>query len=248
MRSQICSNRICYSLNKERDQFLHLMRLYSIKPTIQINPPKKPKFLRNNQSKLMENAKKQLQIDYENMILAKKINDIKLKNGRYNQKIIRPKTDYPAFRRSYFNCKYDDIVKMKNIIKDNIFITQRINSAKSYYPTGYLYEEAQKQEKYLHNLIKKSKIVRRPPELNFCDIDQFRDIVQNNNDVIEEVEEDDEKSKGGRKEEGSENEKEEVKEEEEKKDDNTNNNINREIVKNVSTNNSTGQKEINEGN
>ena len=244
MRSQTCSNKICSSLNKEREQFLHLMRLYSIKPTIQINPPKKPKFLKNNQSKLMENAKKQFKIDYENMILAKKINDIKIKNGRYNKNVIRPKTDYPAFRRSYFNCKYEDIEKMKDIIIRNIFITQRINSAKSYYSTENLFEEAKKQEKYLHNIMNKSKSVRRPPELNFCDIDQFKDLVEKNEDVIEEVEEDDEKSKGGKKDVENENEKEDKKEGEEKKDNNINNNVNKEIVKNSSTNNSTGhQKE-----
>ena len=233
------SSKICYSLNKEREQFLHLMRLYTIKPTIKIIPPKKPKFLKINQSKLMENAKRQLKIDYENMILAKKINDIKIKNGRYNQNVIRPKTDYPAFRRSYFNYKYDDIEKMKNIIQQNIFITKRINSAKSYYPTENLFEEAQKQEQYLHNLLNKSKSVSKPPELSFYDIDQFRDLAQKNEDIIEEVEEDDEKSKGGKKEVGKENEMEEIKEEEEKKD---NNNVNKEIVKNISTNSSTVQK------
>jgi len=42
MKKALYSNKICYSLDKEREQFLHLRRLYSIKPTLKIESPIQP--------------------------------------------------------------------------------------------------------------------------------------------------------------------------------------------------------------
>ena len=212
MKKALYSNKICYSLDKEREQFLHLRRLYSIKPTLKIESPIQPKFLKNNKSKILKKAQTQLKIDYENDILTRKILDIKLKKGSYNQNILRPKSDYPAFRRTYFNYKYQDIEKMQEILKDNINLNYRLNNVKSYYKTEDMYEEARKQEKYLNNILAKNKTIKIPPTLNYYDIEQYKNLVEsqieNQNDDENIIEEDE---REGDEEEGEENKKDEKK-------------------------------------
>ena len=218
MKKALYSNKICYSLDKEREQFLHLRRLYSIKPTLKIESPIQPKFLKNNKSKILKKAQTQLKIDYENDILTRKILDIKLKEGSYNQNILRPKSDYPAFRRTYFNYKYQDIEKMQEILKDNINLNYRLNNVKSYYKTEDMYEEARKQEKYLNNILAKNKTIKIPPTLNYYDIEQYKNLVEsqieNQNDDENIIEEDE---REGDEEEGEENKKDEKKEKNEDK-------------------------------
>jgi len=218
MKKALYSNKICYSLDKEREQFLHLRRLYSIKPTLKIESPIQPKFLKNNKSKILKKAQTQLKIDYENDILTRKILDIKLKKGSYNQNILRPKSDYPAFRRTYFNYKYQDIEKMQEILKDNINLNYRLNNVKSYYKTEDMYEEARKQEKYLNNILAKNKTIKIPPTLNYYDIEQYKNLVEsqieNQNDDENIIEEDE---REGDEEEGEENKKDEKKEKNEDK-------------------------------
>ena len=207
-----------FSIDEEREQFLHLRRLYSIKPTLKIESPIQPKFLKNNKSKILKKAQTQLKIDYENDILTRKILDIKLKKGSYNQNILRPKSDYPAFRRTYFNYKYQDIEKMQEILKDNINLNYRLNNVKSYYKTEDMYEEARKQEKYLNNILAKNKTIKIPPTLNYYDIEQYKNLVEsqieNQNDDENIIEEDE---REGDEEEGEENKKDEKKEKNEDK-------------------------------
>jgi len=218
MKKAIYSNKICYSLDKEREQFLHLRRLYSIKPTLKIESPIQPKFLKNNKSKLLKKAQTQLRIDYENDILARKILEINFKKGSYNQNILRPKSDYPAFRRTYFNYKYHDIEKMKSILEDNINLNNRLNNVKSYYKTEDMNEEARKQERYLNNILAKNKAIKTPPNLNYFDIDQYRNLLEaqiENENLDENIIEEDER-------EGDEEEGEEKKDEKKEKDGNKN--------------------------
>ena len=266
MKKTLYLNQICYSLDKERDQFLHLRRLYTIKPTMKIDPPIKPKFLKINKSKLLKRAQTQLRIDYENDILYGKIREINSKTGEYNEKKLKPKNDYPAFRRSYYNYKYQDIEKMKTILEDNINLDNRLKKVKPYYKTEDINEEARKQEKYLNNILAKSKMIKRPPPLNYYDIEQYKNLVeaQNENEkqdqnIIEEderegEEEEDEKEKKKKKEINDEKNG----NEEENKENNGNNNIeenkekedekinNKEGKKNnvSTTNNSTKDKNI----
>ena len=233
MKKTLYLNQICYSLDKERDQFLHLRRLYTIKPTMKIDPPIKPKFLKINKSKLLKRAQTQLRIDYENDILYGKIREINSKTGEYNEKKLKPKNDYPAFRRSYYNYKYQDIEKMKTILEDNINLDNRLKKVKPYYKTEDINEEARKQEKYLNNILAKSKMIKRPPPLNYYDIEQYKNLVeaQNENEkqdqnIIEEderegEEEEDEKEKKKKKEINDEKNG----NEEENKENNGNNNI-----------------------
>ena len=262
MKKSLYLNQICNSLDKERDQFLHLRRLYTIKPTLKIEPPIKPKFLKINRSKILKRAQTQLRIDYENDILYnKKLVDIQLKTGEYNQNKLKPKKDYPAFRRTYFNYKYQDIEKMKTILEDNINWKNRLDNVKPYYKTEDINEEARKQEQYLNNILSKNKMIKIPPPLNYYDIDQYKNLVeaQNENEnkdenIIEEDEregddEDEEKEKEKKNENDKNNkDKNENKNNNKENVNNNNNNENKDEPKknNVSTtNNSTNAKNNN---
>ena len=260
MKKSFYLNKICYSLDKERDQFLHLRRLYTIKPTLKIDPPVKPKFLKINRSKLLKRAQTQLQIDYENDILYRKVQEIHNRKGEYNEKKIKPKNDYPAFRRSYYNYKYQDIEKMRTILEDNINLDNRLKKVKPYYKTEDINEEARKQEQYLNNILAKNRMIKVPPPLNYFDLEQYKNLVeaQNENENQDEniIEEDEDKKKKKDKEEkkGNDNENKENNKnngnegndnKEENKDGNENENKNKEGKKNNSTtNNSTKDKNI----
>ena len=231
MKKSLYLNDICYSLDRERDQFLHLRRLYTIKPTLKIEPPVTPKFLKNNKSKLLKRAQTQIKIDYENDILFRKILEINLKKGEYNKNIIKPKNDYPAFRRTYFNYKYQDIEKMKTVFEDNKYFYNRLNKVKSHYNTEDMNEEARKQEKYLNNILEKNKAVKVPPTLNYYDIDQYTNLVEAQNEkenedenIIEEDEREGEEEEGEENKNNDKNEK--NKNNEDKKNENVNVNLN----------------------
>ena len=254
MKKSLYLNQICNSLDKERDQFLHLRRLYTIKPTLKIEPPIKPKFLKINRSKILKRAQTQLRIDYENDILYnKKLVDIQLKKGEYNQNKLKPKKDYPAFRRTYFNYKYQDIEKMKTILEDNINWKNRLDNVKPYYKTEDINEEARKQEQYLNNILSKNKMIKIPPPLNYYDIDQYKNLVeaQNENEnkdenIIEEDEregddEDEEKEKEKKNENDKNNKAKNENNNNNKENVNNNNNENKDEPKknNVSTTNNT---------
>ena len=265
MKKSFYLNKICYSLDKERDQLLHLRRLYTIKPTLKIEPPVKPKFLKINKSKLLKRAQTQLRIDYENDILERRVSEIKNKKGQYNQNILRPKSDYPAFRRTYFNYKYQDIEKMKTILEDNIIYQYRLSKVKPYYKTEDINEEAKKQKQYLNNILAKNRVIKIPPPLNYYDIDQYKNLVEAQNveenqdeNIIEEDEregdeegegeekkkEKEEKEKKDKKQKEQKNEKneEEKKEKEKEKEDKNKNKEEQKKNNNSTTNNSTHDK------
>ena len=263
MKKSLYLNKICYSLDKERDQLLHLRRLYTIKPTMKIDPPIQPNFLKINRSKILKRAQTQLQIDYENDILYRKVAEIHSRKGEYNEKKIKPKKDYPAFRRSYYNYKYQDLEKMKTILEDNINLDNRLKKVKPYYKTEDINEEARKQEQYLNNILAKRRMIKIPSPLNYFDIEQYKDLVeaQNENEnqdqnIIEEderegeeEEDEGEKKKKKKKKEinneknGIENENNEDNNIKENKRENINN---KEVKKNniSTTNNSTKDKNI----
>ena len=69
---------------------------------------------------------------------------------------------------------------------------------KSYYDFETMTEEAKNQVKYMNNLLKQNRFIKRPPSLNYIDIDKYRKLIEaqneeeelydegDNNDVIEE--------------------------------------------------------------
>ena len=251
MKRQLYLNEICDSLDKERDQLLHLRRLYTIKPTFKIKSPKKPKFLIQNNSRLLKRAETQYNIDVQNMILRNRLSYINNKDGPYNQNYLRPKTGLPAFKKSFINYSFQDIERMRKIVKENIKFYNKVNNMKSYYDFETMTEEAKNQVKYMNNLLKQNRFINRPPSLNYIDIDKYRKLIEaqneeeelydegDNNDVIEEDVKEEEKENEEKKENVNNND-------EDKNKERDNLNIKKEEKKNniSTTNNSTKEKNI----
>ena len=253
MKRQLYLNEICTSLDKERDQLLHLRRLYTIKPTFKIKSPKKPKFLIQNNSRLLKRAQTQYNIDYENMILRNRLYYISTKNGPYNKYYLRPKSGLPAFKKKFINYSFQEVENMRKTLQENFKFYNKINNMKSYYDFQNMNEEAKKQIKYMNNLLSKNRYIKRPPNLSYIDINRYRKFIdsqienddnnqEEENGIIEEDIKEEEKENESKKERG------------EEINDNNNINENGEILNkkkedkknNISTtNNSTKEKNIN---
>ena len=254
MKRQLYLNEICDSLDKERDQLLHLRRLYTIKPSFKIKSPKKPKFLIQNNSRLLKRAETQYNIDVQNMILRNRLSYINNKDGPYNQNYLRPKTGLPAFKKNFINYSFQDIERMRKIVKENIKFYNKVNNMKSYYDFETMTEEAKNQVKYMNNLLKQNRFIKRPPSLNYIDIDKYRKLIEaqneeeelydegDNNDVIEEdVKEEEKENEEKKGNVNNDNNNDEGKDKE-----GGNSNIKKEEKKNniSTTNNSTKEKNI----
>ena len=248
MKKQLYLNEICDSLEKERDQLMHLRRLYSIKPTFKIKSPKKPKFLINNYSRLLTRAQTQYNIDYENMKLRDRLSYISTKNGPYNKNDLRPKSGLHLFKKTFINYSFQDVENMRKTLMDNIKMYDRVNNMKSYYDFDTINKEAKLQVKYMNNISQQNRYIKKPPSLNFIDIEKFKRYIETLNDNEEINKENDNDTI-------EEDAKEEEKENEEKiKDNNNNNNKDEkednsgsvlENKKNITTtNNSTKEKNL----
>lgn len=85
---------------------------------------------------------------------------------------------------------------MKSILEDNINLNNRLNNVKSYYTTEDMNEEARKQERYLNNILAKNKAIKTPPNLNYFDIDQYKNLLEaqiENENLDENIIEEDER-------------------------------------------------------
>ena len=252
MKRQLFLNEICDSLDRERDHLMHLKRLYTIKPTFKIKSPKKPKFLLNNISRELKRAQTQYNIENENMILRDRLSYIYSKKGPYNQKYLRPKSGLPAFKKTYINYSFQDIENMKKTLQENIKIYNKVNNMRSYYEFKDINKEAKLQVKYMNNLLKENRHIKKPPSLDYINFEQFKQLIEaqneneneneeinnDNNGVIEEDTKEDENEKNDEK-----NEENGINEENK---DTCNNNDNKGNKKyNVSTtNNSTKDKNL----
>ena len=247
MKRQLYLNEICDSLEKEREQLLHLRRLYTIKSTFKIKSPIKPKFLIQNNSRILKRAQTQYNIDYENMILRNRLSYINTKNGPYNQNYLRPKSGLPAFKKTFINYSFQEAENIRNIIQNNIKFYNKINNMKSYYDSDTMKQEAKNQVKYMNNLLSQNRYIKRPPNLSYIDIEQYKKFIESqneneneeDNDVIEEdiKEEENESKKNGEEVNGGDNNIENEENEENKKQNEKKNNIS-------TTNNSTKEKNI----
>ena len=248
MKRKLFLNEICDSLDRERDHLLHLQRLYTIKPTLEIKSPIKPRFLIQNNSRLLKRAQTQYNIDYENEILKNRLSYINTKNGPYNQNYLRPRSGLPAFRKTYINYSFQDVENMRKTFQENIKFYNKVNNMKSYYDYQTLNKEAKNQVKYMNYLLRQNKYIKKPPTLNYIDIDQYRKLVEQQNeegdneiieeDIKEEEKENDDKINKGEEINGNNNKN------QDKNEENVNKNRNDKKINVSTTNNSTKEKNI----
>ena len=256
MKRQLFLNEICDSLDKEKDHLMHLKRLYTMKPTFKIKPPKKPKFLAHNFSRELKRAQTQYNIDYENEIMKNRLSYINTKNGPYNQNYLRPKSGLPAFRKTFIKYSFQEVETMQKIFKENIKFYNKVNNMKSYYDNQTMNKEAKKQVKYMNNLLGQNKFIKRPPSLNYIDFEQYKRLVEQqneeDNDIIEEDikeeenDNEDNMNKGEDINEDNNNNDNNINENGNDNEENLNNNKNDKKINVSTTNNSTKEKNINE--
>ena len=173
-----CSNKICFTQDKTSEQNLHLKRLLCIRPEINVTEPYIPRFLRIRGPQKEKRKQTQDKIDKDNMILEKKILEIYIKNGKYSKYEVEPKQIYPAFRR-YSRLKLSDIIKLINIHFDNKRLENKLINLKSTYDNREMRKEAEKQEKYLQNLLNRPKSIPFAPALKFISLSQAQNRLKN---------------------------------------------------------------------
>lgn len=174
MWNTVCSNRICFDMDKSREQILHLNRLLTIRPTLSATKePIRPEFLKRRGPQIEKQKQIQTKIDVENNLVRRQIYEILTKPGKYCQ---RPTEVYPAFRR-YGSWKYDDIIKFIKINESNIKLQNRINACRPHVDNEELRKNAYNQEKYLFNLLNRPKNIPISPALHFVSIDQIKNKI-----------------------------------------------------------------------
>ena len=172
-----CTNKICYSKEKTYEQNLHLRRLFSIKPRINVTEPYIPSFLYSGGWQREKRRQEEDKVERVNYIYFNKILETKMRHSKYSRYVVEPKQIYPAFRR-YSRYKLDDIIKMLNIKKDNVRLENKISEIKSSYERGEMRKEAERQTKYLNNLLNRPKSIPHAPQLQFLSIDQINNRLR----------------------------------------------------------------------
>jgi len=178
MWNTFCTNKICFTQEKTNEQNLHLKRLFCTRPQIDLTEPFTPNFLKIRAPQKEKRRQTQDKIDRENNILAKKKLEIFFKNGKYSKYEVEPKQIYPAFRR-YSRLKFHDIIKIININIENHKLEDKLVNLKSIYDNREMRKEAEKQERYLYNLLNRPKSIPFTPALNFISIEQLHNRLKN---------------------------------------------------------------------
>ena len=173
-----CTNKICYTKEKTYEQNLHLRRLFSIKPRINVTEPYIPSFLYSGGWQREKKRQEEDKVEKTNYIYFNKILETKMRHSKYSKYEVEPKQIYPAFRR-YSKYKLDDIIKMLNIKKDNVRLENKLSEIKSTYERGEMRKEAEKQTKYLNYLLNRPKSIPYAPQLEFLSIDQVNNRLRN---------------------------------------------------------------------
>jgi hypothetical protein len=109
------SNRICNEHNKIREHKLHLERIITTKPVIDVKEPIKPSFLQFKAKKEKMEQERFMQINYENTVLLKKIIDIEKKPSPYN-----PVNLQVAYCPAYDKVHYIERKKKYDLDKENL--------------------------------------------------------------------------------------------------------------------------------
>ena len=171
------TNKICYTKEKIYEQNLHLRRLFSIRPRITITEPYIPYFLHSGGWQREKKRQEEDKVERINYIYFNKISETKMKHSKYSKYEVEPKQIYPAFRR-FSRYKLSDIIKMIRIKNDNIRLENKLSEIKSTYERGEMRKEAEKQKKYLSNLLNRPKSIPYAPQLQFLSIDQINNRLR----------------------------------------------------------------------
>jgi len=85
MWNQSRSNRLIGEREKVKEHIMHVQRLRSVKPSIDMRGPEKPVHLANNFKREMKNMERLSEIQYQNRVLLRKMLHIDLKKQQNPQ-------------------------------------------------------------------------------------------------------------------------------------------------------------------
>lgn len=111
------SNRKCNEIEKIKEHKMHLERIVTVKTTLDMKQPKKPRFLVERSKKEKCEGEKKNKIFYENNVLLGKIIEIEKKPSQYNADMLVP-SRCPAFDKTTFQIKK----KKYEIDKENMVL------------------------------------------------------------------------------------------------------------------------------
>ena len=163
-------NRICHIQDKIREQRLHLERVITMKPVIDVEEPIMPSFLKTRLAKKEMEEEKLTKIEYENGLMFRKILETNIHPGQYNINRLAPEI-YPAFKKKK-NFRFCDLKRQYDINKSNLDLYSRISTLKPTYDNRNIVKDAYRNNKYREN-ISKSKNIQNP-YLNFDSPEEFR--------------------------------------------------------------------------
>ena len=141
------SNQQCQDKERFRVHQEHLERLALIKPKIDNKAPHKPTFIRIRISDIELRKQRSNSIKYVNDIISRRISEIIRKPSPYNIEMIKPVV-CPAFEKGAYN----ERKKRTELIKRNLFLHERFNQSKSFYPTKKLLMESNFNEYLMRNM------------------------------------------------------------------------------------------------
>ena len=161
------TNQQCHDAERFRVHQEHLERLALIKPKIDNKAPNKPKFIRIRISDIEVRKQRSNSIKYVNDIISRRISEITRKPSPYNIDMIKPVV-CPAFEKGV--SMYNEKKKRTELMKKNLFLHERFNQSKSFYPTKKLLMESNFNEYLMRNM----KTKKGYQHLNYSTYQEFR--------------------------------------------------------------------------
>ncbi|CDW72308.1 UNKNOWN [Stylonychia lemnae] len=168
-------NRIIDEREKTRDHYLHVSRLMSIKPSVDVKKPVKPTCIKNKLKKeLLTQSKytiikymslvKSSEIQHENRLLLKKMLQIDLKPQNLNPKRLLQQDQYFVTQNSQQRIGINSyhslnrairIKDMANVVDHNKILLKKLQQTNSFYNFNE-YEKDNKNKKKLSRMISKN--------------------------------------------------------------------------------------------
>lgn len=166
MWNKLYANRFLNEEDKLYDHKLFCERIALIKSHCNTSPPKEYRFLKVRAKKVMMERDKQMNIDYNNNLLMKKLIEMERRPQQYHPKTQKFYPHPTSFRFSKTSSKHHEYDNLNDYLK------KRIASAKTVYSRDKSLKNYERNVYVENLLLKNSKHYN--PYMNFCTPDMFQ--------------------------------------------------------------------------
>lgn len=152
MWSQNRPNRLIGERERVKEHIMHIQRLRSIKPSVDMKPPPKPTHIKNNYKKEMKNMERLSEIQYQNRVLLRKMLHIDLQNNtkhtmKRTQSTFSKREPNPQGLNSYTSLNRANRIRgLAKIIDENKNLLEKLQNTKSCYDRNKWENEFVKKE------------------------------------------------------------------------------------------------------